>query len=363
MFAPTPVLPAAVQPESAGGDTRAAVTAVAKTGMMRVGVSPRLTGDCPQWPSVRANHQRPNSKLRCSMANTVFVHIGLYKTGSTAIQKFLTDNAAHLRRDGLIYPRTFRDRIAHHSIPRLLQKGAHIPWDDLQNELAATDKAIISSEDFGAVGSPNAWKHLRDNLPGTVKILCYLRRQDEMLESMYNQHLKMGGTKSLDDFKRDVLCQLDYRVRLQRLTDVFGAENIIVRPYNKGKTPSALFADFLSAIELDMKPTYVCPARAVNPSLNDTGITFMRFIKEHFPNRIALWCARQVANRFLYLRPSQSPHLRFSLDERNELLSRFAESNTEVARRYLGQTELFRVNASPQCESGCAGQTTVAGSL
>lgn len=273
------------------------------------------------------------------MAETVFVHIGLHKTGSTAIQKFLTANARRLRRNGILYPRTGQVRIAHHQIAWSMRNNARVPWADLRAELAESDTAVLSSEEFESVRSPEAWERLRDNLPGDVKIVCYLRRQDELLESHYNQHRKTGGLDSPAAFKRRVLYQMDYLARLQPFADAFGVENIIVRPYDKTRMPNGLFADFLSAIGRDMKADYVCPSHALNPSLNDTGIALMRFVRTHLPNRAALWCARQVAERFLCCRPGEPPRSAFSPEERRDLLSRFAESNAEVARRYLGRSD------------------------
>lgn len=154
------------------------------------------------------------------------IHIGHYKTGSTAIQTHFDTHRAAYRRRGLLYPRSgkpLRSKSNHSGLAyqELYEAGQPIgKWYPRTKEFkqykqgkkasARTrvlkevkkkqpDHLVLSSEEFmlfgGRRGVPaKTTKALLDELGADhIHIVCYLRRPDRYLESWYNQRIKLGA--------------------------------------------------------------------------------------------------------------------------------------------------------------------------
>ena len=144
---------------------------------------------------------------------TIYLHVGNFKTGTSAIQKFCSDNRGKLLKCGYDYIDCARPRnnhTNHGKLPlSLAQKhGCYIPnWynekDDYQSvskavveeiESSVCENIIISSEEFYRIAGykkaivQSAANELQELFAGhTVKALMYVREPLEMLKSWYNQ--------------------------------------------------------------------------------------------------------------------------------------------------------------------------------
>jgi hypothetical protein len=142
---------------------------------------------------------------------SLYVHIGHYKTGTTAFQSYCSDNAAGLARRGLLYPSAGRGPSAptNHaglSIPLAAEHGFHPPrwfgraagsqaaFDALHAEFDAAPqrKALLSSEEFlqlALCANPEAaLGALRDHLaPYRVRVIFSIREPLALLRSWYAQ--------------------------------------------------------------------------------------------------------------------------------------------------------------------------------
>ncbi|WP_394174904.1 hypothetical protein [Thalassotalea litorea] len=173
------------------------------------------------------------------MINTLYIHAGSHKTGSTSIQRFLRINQDALREDGI-------------AIPGL--KGILKPTPDLTNyglypqafhALARVRQpiAIISRENFSWVDDINKLMALRDVLykhAHKVKIIFYLRRQDSLAISQ-----KQEGTKWFDcsvaygheptalpsKLSEVARRYLDFEQKVSMWAKVFAKDNIILRVF------------------------------------------------------------------------------------------------------------------------------------
>jgi len=102
-----------------------------------------------------------------------------------------------------------------------------------------------------------------------IKIVCYLRRQDDYIESMYNQYCKMMDNKRYNNivnnppiikfgeahlsniFLASLLngwINMSYYKTLSQWAEIYGKENIIVRPYEKSQLPHGIEYDFFENI-------------------------------------------------------------------------------------------------------------------
>ena len=158
------------------------------------------------------------------------VHIGMPKTGTTAIQTWLAANADGLLRQGALYDRValpgVRQYVAHvelqlaqltalGEVTRSRQSRATYGIATLDDQRAVVDRfaeglaaardraegadrMLLSSEQIGATtDSPAAARALHDWLGGffdRIDYVMYIRRQEDWLASNYPQTLRRGAT-------------------------------------------------------------------------------------------------------------------------------------------------------------------------
>lgn len=144
---------------------------------------------------------------------SVLVHIGPYKTGSTAIQSSLHQHREDLARHGVLYPgpqaRQFRAGWA------LLGRGprgkGQIPdheWDDLVAMVreSTASRVCLSTENFASATTEQVRRLVDDLGPDKVHVLAVIRRLDRLLPSSWQQRLQMStDPRSYDEWLREVL--------------------------------------------------------------------------------------------------------------------------------------------------------------
>lgn len=204
---------------------------------------------------------------------TVYLHIGAPKTATSTLQLILAKNASRLQKSGVLYPSSFRHGDAHHTLVcDLMQETMQEPmpdhwygsvprgeaWSLLAQELAAqggdVQSVIISSELFfgQAKELTPAFEHIVQRLQGhDIRIVVYLRRQDQLYSSFYNQDVKGArrwSQSAYQFYQTHRIFEHGYSSMLQWWADVFGAENIIVRPFESSQWPDGnIVKDFCQA--------------------------------------------------------------------------------------------------------------------
>ncbi len=142
----------------------------------------------------------------------VLVHIGPYKTGTTAIQSSLHAHRDELGAHGVTYPGSYhrqmrpswallgRSRIGEADVPES-------EWDGLVDEVrAATGRVVISSEDFASARPKHVRKLVEDLGAERVHVLVVARRLDKLLPSAWQERVKsVNETRTYDAWLREVL--------------------------------------------------------------------------------------------------------------------------------------------------------------
>ena len=215
---------------------------------------------------------------------TVYVHIGLHKTGTSSIQAFLKRNKPALLSRGYLYPRTGWTAGGHHNLAyqllgrkRFSNEAGRL--EDLETEIAQADNVILSSEEFEflELSQVRAFRAGLGERP--VKILVYLRRQDALIASTYAQQVEMGARmKSLRDYARDSLysSRFDFAQLLDRWGSVFGVDAIDVAVVSEETAGARLYDDFLERIGLGEAADLPRPPKRMNESPSAAEVEVIR---------------------------------------------------------------------------------------
>ncbi len=294
---------------------------------------------------------------------TVYLHIGLPKTGTTAIQNFLTDNADALSRRGICFPDVglrFRHiswrRNAHFLIASYVdRKGKKHPrrpcaeYESTLDQIAALaeqyDTIILSDEAIweNCRKRPDFWPSLKQDFRKrglALRIIAYLRRQDSFVESLYRQRVKSSWlTADFHGYLQKLRFPLDYYSYISTLAGVFGRENIFVRIYDREryrKTGGTVFSDFLDIFGLSPADGFESGREIRNTSMQGSLLELRRIVNSLPDIENAL-----ILNKSIKTVPaapgaglSESVPL-FTPEERRAFLDSFAASNERLAREFL----------------------------
>lgn len=185
----------------------------------------------------------------------LFLHCGLHKTGSTAIQATLARYRALLAKHGLLFPDCGGADGAmdgHHNLAwEIAQDRRFVPgWGGVARATRAIrdfpGDVVLSSEDFESVLSqPGCLKQilaLAEAVGREPVLVLYLRNQQEYLPSLYLEMMKHGFGEGFASFLEEVCAfgqlrlnewvfQFDYLKLLEELEPIFPGI-IVVRNYH-----------------------------------------------------------------------------------------------------------------------------------
>lgn len=265
---------------------------------------------------------------------TVYFHIGTHKTGTTALQSFFVDNRDILNNKGFRYEFYNEQELNQGYLAFNPQK-----WDDVH--LDSSQNYIISGEDF--------YSHILDSfdkinnklLDFNVHFIVYFKRQDLMLQSVYNQLVKMHGfTKNISE---DINYNFDYYQFLQNLKEKFPKANLTIRVYEKGEFKDGnIFSDFLSILGLDLTNEYKIEKKVINPSLTTEKMEFTRYINML---DLPIDFRTQVSRLIIHSALNSNEVSLFrkqdliSPQEAKKLLEEYKNGNEKIAREFLGRED------------------------
>jgi len=202
----------------------------------------------------------------------LILHIGLHKTGSTAVQETLHKNRGIGLKHGLHYPaftanfsralcgifgpdqhKLLVNQLSGHDTPEKFARARKATSKRLLNDLStiAEPTTLISGEDATAlplldVGALSRFFH---SMFDEVKILAYVRPPRAHINSIIQQKIRKG--ERLGKLLKDPPAPL-YRARLEPYYNVFGAENITVKAFApKTLHRQCIVADVLNQMGFD----------------------------------------------------------------------------------------------------------------
>ncbi|MBO0844802.1 MAG: hypothetical protein J2P22_05235 [Nocardioides sp.] len=284
------------------------------------------------------------------------------KTGTSSIQFFLRDNREALASRGLLYPTT-PGRARHHKLslsvktldelersPEWLRARSSHPAKfrkqlrrRLMTEIedSGLPRVLFSDEDLFGSSYP-ALRRLGRWLWGfaqSVRVVVYLRRQDDHLISCYQQEVKLGAVERLEDWAlHDMSGLYDYRARLGRIRRLLAPAELVVRRYEQECfAEGSLIQDFLDVVGVDVRARELTSVADRNMSLDAETVEFVRLLNVH---RVETEMATPglIDNRSLVAsltEASTGPVLALPDGALDEFMARWTRSNELVARNLL----------------------------
>lgn len=204
------------------------------------------------------------------MRRTVYIHCGLHKTGTTAIQTALADGRDTLRAHGVLYPASGDEHAGHHNLAWQISGRPEFSPDaltitDAVAQIAAFDgDAVLSSEDFESfMDNPAALAPLVQplrELGRRVCVLVYVRDAASYALSLYMELLKHGFSNTFDMFHAEIamtgrvqyrqwLFQFNYR-QLRAAWRRYRCAQVVWRRYRPAKRSGSVVMDFLPLVGL-----------------------------------------------------------------------------------------------------------------
>ena len=297
-----------------------------------------------------------------------YLHIGMHKTGTSAIQTFMYGlRRKLLEKYKILYPETgvliVGGTPGHHYMGFSLIKSINVEQfippksfeeyiNDLKVEILKTNPeiVIISSEVFDNIQDSHSFNRLKKGLNdifNDMSIIVYFRRQDLLIESFYSQAIKHWSVKEKADFKTFVNRHkvqsnlLNYDIFLERWNKSFPEAKIIPRIYDRKKfTEGNVMIDFFSSLGIDL-PEIKEMQIEVNPSLTPLSSLVMRKINQNFDlSRNEHW---KVFKYLLQLDKEEGSPIKtfFTLPERIEFLEHFKESNERLFSEWFNGKNEF----------------------
>lgn len=207
---------------------------------------------------------------------TIYLHIGAPKTATSTIQRILASNYKKLLKNGILYPRDHRHGDAHHTLVcDLIEKHQNIKmpdlwygecsrgqaWQSLKDEISRSEPdihtVILSSELlFGQSKNLDLiLEEITSHLHGhEVKVVAYLRRQDQLYSSFFNQDVKgirQWSHSAYQFYGVHQMFQRDYHSLLALWSDALGRNNILIRPYESQQWLNGdIVEDFCALIDI-----------------------------------------------------------------------------------------------------------------
>ncbi len=242
----------------------------------------------------------------------LILHIGTIKTGSTSIQRSLGIEREALLEHNIYYPSIqpynhvfsfppifVDDPAKSFGFRRTLQPNED-KYEKAQNyrqvwinefKTCQQDHFIISAEDmalpFFNKKAVSLAKEFVQPYFEEVTVIVYVRHYDTFIASHVQEVIKNGdlGADIREVTQRFMECppQFSYRESIVKWIEVFGQENIVVRPFDsKAFYSGSLLADFLHALDLPADEISISEI-VTNVSLGKTAVSFINQFNHKYP--------------------------------------------------------------------------------
>lgn len=301
------------------------------------------------------------------MLKQILLHIGSEKTGTTAIQSYLAQNRGLLQQQQILYPSSVgntnhfdictyalnADKIT--PIRRrnnlLTKQQIKAFRKDVSKKLrkeinsARCDTLVLSNEqlssNISSIEEALRVKSLLNEFSDNVKVIVYIRRQDQMAASAYSTEIKAGATHKFEGKGINInSTKYNFKNLLTLWSDAFSRENMIVNTFPNSDFNGDVVQSFCSLAKINTQ-SFTNQVNK-NESLGLFGLEALRKINKFLPKygdsnaelrgnlqNIIVEAANSIDKRKLKIDPEISTNI----------LNHFTESNEWVRRHYFPDNE------------------------
>lgn len=276
------------------------------------------------------------------------VHIGLPKTGSTTLQRFLAVNADRLVKQGIHYPDGFVNdshlELAVASVPpddeaSLRMRGVVGAEEQRAFRARLRERLIPSDEHTWVFTSEHLASRLADDASvarladllssfSSVKVVMFVRRQDEMMAGSHSTWLRDGSSDRFDlSLHLDFPSRYDFEEIARRWERTFGPRSLTVLLWSADRVVD----DFAHALGLEDVDEWERPPSR-NLSLSAPAAGALRRLNEVWAHE-AIDPAERARRIARLIERCPGPPLRLSSADSELVLTRYADSNAETLSR------------------------------
>ncbi|MEO8242976.1 MAG: hypothetical protein ABI832_11715 [bacterium] len=279
----------------------------------------------------------------------LYLHVGVHRTGTTSIQRFLRANFDVLLQKGYLFPFGVA---RHNQVVSRMRDGAMDVTEFAEDLLRRVESrgdgrtsVILSDEDMSNIEDFSIFSPLKKIFD--VKVVVSLRRQDLWLESWFFQNLKWQWNPSLSHLtfaeffaRRREFHWIDYAARLAHYEAVFGPGSVIAGVFEKADMPEGPIDAFLRMVGISDMAGFG-PMLHSNSSMSPLMTEFIRQLPLDAmagPDRRLFEKACGEVDAKLV---KEDAKLIMPYDQRLVVQADYAAGNRLVAQKYLGRDELF----------------------
>lgn len=245
------------------------------------------------------------------MTKKIIIHVGPHKTGSTAIQKTLSESSLYLQSANTLF---FHNEKTHQAALALANEEfdrAETLLSQISEKVgnSTADTIILSQEDFageltGRSRRRAIYPKLTKNLrilnrafrPHSVTFLFFVRKEENWLRSCYHQHLKHRTRfASFEEFREHHAANFSWEDKLSKPKETFG-DDLIVAPYSSNARAGLKCLLGLASDKIDVEKIVALVEKS-NSSPSSEQISHLEHINSSSEFKETAWYAKSLVMR------------------------------------------------------------------
>jgi len=296
------------------------------------------------------------------MTRDLVLHLGDFKTGSTAIQQLLSQEAAG---QGICYPPGFNHAALAQALPDPVALAAELSRIAPLLNASTAAHAVISAEHFEFADPALLASALARHLPGHApRLIAYVRPHSQALLARFAESTRIGSFDGdLDSYPDwpQTGARLGYATRFGRWRAVFGAR-FTLRLYDRHRFAGGdIRRDFLQCVTGQDRP--LSDTGPVNPTPGLADLALARALHRAIgplpaATNAARWTLGRHLGRLMAARRTPDTELRLHQSLAQRLLSQFhADAAATDAQFFPGETPLGDALAAAPAQAIPAAQS------
>jgi len=280
--------------------------------------------------------------------DTLYLHIGWSKTGTSAVQSQLDANYSELKKRGILYSKTMQmNDNAHHHFALAFRSTTGYPAKyNIADALTILEKEIVEAECHSAIISSELSPFYFDNPRfkkwveqfSNVKVIATVRPQSEIILSLFNQLIKDPQVRygaSIFSLTLNNIANLNYFQHINKWSKKVGKENVSIINYQDGVVNSFLNLFALSTKEVD-------GMEIVNPSLPTEILLALQDKAKGVDNPVDYKKIRDdLVDQYKVNKNVDANRLLISSSEQAAIDNYYKGANNRLSKEYLDKDQLF----------------------